>query len=546
MRNFSAITSYSRSTQPLGGYSPLRCVARNASLRSRRSLGSSVSSPQVGLRHTRENSTFVSSSLQFGTPMLHQRRLVSGFNKFEAVAYAGRPNNVSSAFNPLDLNLFDDPTGGLTAGPAEELPTADIASQVRLCVDAYSRSHFYLLYTPFVDVISIVLQRGLAPNVPRPGEVISRWFTDAVATLQNPKCVEESMGVRGWRLLCEGLDEFYEDAEAVMPLTAAVRRHGLPQHLLVPFMRQLAMELVLPARRRAALDILPGLILGLANGRAPPELGFPDSSASAAVSAKAAEEAQRKRAVIAADLFLSVGQETGNTDFAYLGIQLLRANSIPVSFSKQKQLTNVFAAATRIQNDWQMRASGQLVEVLPKWMDYYKSVFGDNMRAMKRLHEDATAVSEDGSLDKSHLLDTSPRIGVAVDKRGAEDAGTVKANAKEDGVHEFLDNHRAENSTHLAELRNCILQTVVSRKSSWCDGGNHLFGRFKRRKFLIPDSASEKEVVNFAEVPGTHLDGAGGSTSPLTDTHGGPLDEVPDGEADEFSRTDEGLEEWIV
>ncbi|RNF19286.1 uncharacterized protein Tco025E_04221 [Trypanosoma conorhini] len=382
-------------------------------------------------------------------------------NKFDAVGYAGRARNVANAFDALEMNLFDDPTGGLTAGPAEELSTTEIEHQVRLNVSAYSRSIFYLLYTPFVDVISVLLERGLAPNSARPGEVMCRWFTDGALTLQNPACVEEGMGPAAWRQLCEGLDAFYEDVEPVMPLTAAVHKHGLPEELLVPFLRQLAMDLLVPLRKRAVLEILPGLILGLANGRAPVALGFPTDN-------------QRARATIAADLFLGVGQETGNTDLAYLGIQLLRANDIPVPFPKQKQLTNVFSAATRIQTDWQMRVSGQLVEVLPKWMEYYKKVHVDNLRAMKEL-------------SGAHATTAAAQAEAAGEGAARNATATARTPSSvccghDDGLHDYFSSHRAENLLRLSELERRVLTSVRRREVAWEDDSNKLYYRFRRRR----------------------------------------------------------------
>ncbi|EAN83281.1 hypothetical protein C3747_90g165 [Trypanosoma cruzi] len=406
-------------------------------------------------------------------------------NKFDAVGFAGRSRNVANAFDSLEMNLFDDPTGGLTAGPAEELSTTEIEHQVRLNVSSYSRSIFYLLYTPFVDVISVLLERGLAPDVAHPGEMMCRWFTDGALTLQNPASVEEGMGAENWRQLCEGLDAFYEEVEPVMPLTAAVRKHGLPEDLLVPFLRQLSMDLLVPLRKRAVLEILPGLILGLANGRAPTALGFPTDS-------------QRARAIMVADLFLGVGQETGNTDLAYLGIQLLRANDIPVPFPKQKQLTNVFSAATRIHTDWQMRVSGQLVEVMPKWMEYYKKVHLDNLRAIKGLSEaDSTSAvkQEDDDGEGIDVLKEKRVIHAIGDGVNAAGKQTDKE-SNSDGVHGYFSSHRTENLLRLSALESQVLTAVRRRMVAWNDDSNKLYYRFRRRR-----SATEEPKVEETDVP---------------------------------------------
>lgn len=54
-----------------------------------------------------------------------------------------------------------------------------------------------------------------------------------------------------------------------MPLTRVVRKHALNESIYVPFFRQLAMNLVDVDKRRSTVAMLPGLVLGLANGRAP-------------------------------------------------------------------------------------------------------------------------------------------------------------------------------------------------------------------------------------------------------------------------------------
>ncbi|TPP40936.1 hypothetical protein CGC20_36435 [Leishmania donovani] len=289
------------------------------------------------------------------------------FSKIEAITldaeFRARMNDPLGT-TTLELNLLEDPTAGLATGPAEELTPTELETRVRVLVSGYTPSLYRLLYTPFVDVVAL-----LRPV--RPEEIMARWFTDGPATLKLPHATAEAMGKRRWNAFCRALEAHWATFEDVMPLTRVVQRHNLREELYIPLFRQLAMELVDPTKRASAVATLPGIILSLANGRAPRSLGLPES------------DTERVRLV--SNLFLGVAQETGNTDLAYLSVQLLRANDLPTPFSAQKQITNVFAAASRIETDWQMRATSLLIESYPKWLEYYKRVQLDNKVALEAL-----------------------------------------------------------------------------------------------------------------------------------------------------------------
>ncbi|AYU77619.1 hypothetical protein, conserved [Leishmania donovani] len=332
------------------------------------------------------------------------------FSKIEAITldaeFRARMNDPLGT-TTLELNLLEDPTAGLATGPAEELTPTELETRVRVLVSGYTPSLYRLLYTPFVDVVALLVKEGLAPTADaeilqssspsgsnsgsvattgggvgtgtvstslrpvRPEEIMARWFTDGPATLKLPHATAEAMGKRRWNAFCRALEAHWATFEDVMPLTRVVQRHNLREELYIPLFRQLAMELVDPTKRASAVATLPGIILSLANGRAPRSLGLPES------------DTERVRLV--SNLFLGVAQETGNTDLAYLSVQLLRANDLPTPFSAQKQITNVFAAASRIETDWQMRATSLLIESYPKWLEYYKRVQLDNKVALEAL-----------------------------------------------------------------------------------------------------------------------------------------------------------------
>ncbi|CBZ25217.1 conserved hypothetical protein [Leishmania mexicana MHOM/GT/2001/U1103] len=345
------------------------------------------------------------------------------FSKIEAITldaeYRARMNDPLGT-TTLELNLLEDPTAGLATGPAEELTPTELETRVRVLVSGYTPSLYRLLYTPFVDVVALLVKEGLAPTADaeilqssspnsssssgsvattaggvstrtvstslrpvRPEEIMARWFTDGPATLKLPHATAEVMGKRRWNAFCRALEAHWSAFEDVMPLTRVVQRHNLREELYIPLFRQLAMELVDPTKRASAVATLPGIILSLANGRAPRSLGLPES------------DTERVRLV--SNLFLGVAQETGNTDLAYLAVQLLRANDLPTPFSAQKQITNVFAAASRIETDWQMRATSLLIESYPKWLEYYKRVQLDNKVALEALQRGTVPTTSDES-----------------------------------------------------------------------------------------------------------------------------------------------------
>lgn len=399
-------------------------------------------------------------------PLLRERK---GLSKSEVVDLMSADGyDCDSHTHSLDLNLFEDPTGGLAASPAEELTTTEIDAQTRLLTSSYSEDLFHILYTPLVDIIHILVQQGVLPDTPspppphnysagadgstgrarRPEEEAASWFTDGAGTLKHPTQMRDAMGRQRYAALVDGLRAFYEPMHAVLPLPRVVAKYGVRGSLLIPLCRQLAMSLAEPERRRQTVTVLPGLILGLANGRAPGSMGLPDEHVT--------------RVMLVAELFLGAGQETGNTDLAYLAVQLLRANSIAVPFTFQKQMTNVFAAAARIETDWQMRATGQLVEAFPKWLDYFRAVQTSNWAAWQR---------QQGT--KAAPTVAVPSIGEAANATASTQRGsglckgTTAAAAAEAGgdssQHHYFTSRRPEEVQRVVALERNIEEAVMSR-----------------------------------------------------------------------------------
>nr|CAJ2470148.1 unnamed protein product [Leishmania braziliensis] len=384
------------------------------------------------------------------------------FSKLEAISLEAESRARLSdpiGTSTLELNLLEDPTAGLATGPAEELTPTELETRVRVLVSGYTPSLYRLLYMPFIDVVALLVKEGLVPTADaevlqssspsassssvttttggmsagtistslrpvRPEEIMARWFTDGPATLKLPHATAEAMGKRRWNAFCRALEAHWASFEDVMPLTRVVQRHHLREELYIPLFRQLAMELVDPTKRASAVATLPGIILSLANGRAPRSLGLPEN------------DTERVRLV--SNLFLGVAQEAGNTDLAYLAVQLLRANNLTTPFSAQKQITNAFAAASRIETDWQMRATSLLIESYPKWLEYFRRVQLDNMVALEALQRGpaATTSSESARAGGSDVTTAAPKSAKRAslpDKRHGKRSKGRTADSRRDG-----------------------------------------------------------------------------------------------------------------
>eukprot|EP00796_Vickermania_ingenoplastis_P007051 gene7051-4994_t len=337
----------------------------------------------------------------------------------------------------IEWNLLGDPSGGLNDGEsAEELSEHDLMEEIRSRQNSYQPEQFYLLFTPLIDIVSLMMDAQLLPENerrnskawrlqlqqqgaedngsemalpvstigPRPkgsraapdvaSRAVSHWFLDGESAIAKPTWTKEKMGQERYEKLVASLKAFYEPAEGVMPLTRVVRRHGLPEDLYVPFLRQISLDMYSGERRAATVKAVPGIVVTLANGRIAREaLQLP--------------EQDEERVLLVTALFMAVAHETGNTDLAYLAIQLLRAHGMTVPFTFQKQLTNVFSTASRIMTDWRVRSSGLLAECLPKWKEYLRRVRLEVRGNWTKEQRRALESMED---DESEDMSSMPRL----------------------------------------------------------------------------------------------------------------------------------------
>lgn len=225
--------------------------------------------------------------------------------------------------------------------------------------------------------------------------VVSNWFLDGQSALSRPDWTAQKMGPERYRIFITALKKQYESLEPALPLPRLLRRHPfLPYFILLPFLRQLSLDMHSTDRRAAAVKVVPAIIISLANGRVVPHyFGFPGTRGSSleevnsttdgtekAISTDATMSVEEQRVRLVTELFMAVAQETGNSDLAYLALQLLRANGLTVPFTLQRQLTNVFSTAARISTDWRVRSAGVLAECLPKWKAYWRRVKSDVCR----------------------------------------------------------------------------------------------------------------------------------------------------------------------
>ncbi|PWV04689.1 hypothetical protein C3747_145g124 [Trypanosoma cruzi] len=152
---------------------------------------------------------------------------------------------------------------------------------------------------------------------------------------------------------------------------------------------------------------------------------------------------------------------------------------------------------TRIHTDWQMRVSGQLVEVLPKWMEYYKKVHLDNLRAMKGLSEtDSTSAVKQGDDDGERIDVLKAKRAIHAIGDGVNAAGKqTDKESNSDGVHGYFSSHRTENLLRLSALESQVLTAVRHRVVAWNDDSNKLYYRFRRRRPATAEPNAEETDV---------------------------------------------------
>lgn len=318
-------------------------------------------------------------------------------------------------------SLTHDTNGCTTSKKEEEMN--DSHSPTDTTSISHDRSiHHYPSSPP--DVVS--LSKHARHISDRSSIAVSNWFLDGKSALARPRWTEEKMGPERYRIFTKALTQEYEKLEAAMPLSRFFRRHpSLPASLFIPFLRQLSLEMYSTERRAAAVKVVPGIIVTLANGRVVPQSfhlpgvdphtrvparsppGVSPSDGSASLREKNVDE---QRVQLITEMFMAAAQETGTTDLAYLALQLLRANGLTVPFTLQKQLTNVFSTASRITTDWRVRSSGVLAECLPKWKVYLKQVKGEVCNAWLKEEKETLLLQESQRPSSEHEKDKEEAI----------------------------------------------------------------------------------------------------------------------------------------
>lgn len=425
----------------------------------------------------------------------------------------------------IHWNLLADPSGGLSDGDgAEELPQHELMQEVDRRCAAHSTDVFHLLFTPLVDIIGVMYEEDLLPEQDKRKQsvatgrlddstggrvywdamtttkrqkrasmsdvslTVSRWFLDGPGMLAKPDWMRSTMGEERYTALLQAMRAHYRPMEEVMPLSRVVRSHGLDGKVFIPFLRQLSVELLDPMQRAAAAKIAPGIIISLANGRAPPkEWGLP--------------EGDTERIVVVTALFMAAAHETGNTDLAFLALQLLRAHDITVPFLLQRQLTNCFATSSRVQTDWKMRSSGSLSESLPKWLDYLKKVKTD-VRASHARSGRSSEDRDDHELEQQAQMFEPPsaeELPAPGDKRQKKQKG-VKGSALSSSGHGESKSSTTEQSQYFStdrrvsvtkELERNIKEYAMVRVKHW----SSLTGkRSERRRQQLTKAAADAAV----------------------------------------------------
>ncbi|CUG88409.1 Hypothetical protein, putative [Bodo saltans] len=276
----------------------------------------------------------------------------------------------------VDMSLYEDPSGGLSVSEATELGEKELRTEMAASLNAFDPVAYYVAFLPIVDTVSVLKDCGsnVVPAI-RPEVFISNCFHDPRSSLSNSNHLETAMGGDAFAAFSVSYLSWVSEMEQTMPLNRVLTRYNIPPTSGVQYSTFLrVVGCGLWSRnwdmKQTRLQQLPSIALSLCNGRAEAwaPTGFGND--------------EEKRLHFVAELLVALGQEIGNSSPAFLGIQLLRANNVEVPYRTQKALTNVFASIQRTKTDWELRGSGQLRDVVPKWLSkYFKKVEGDALAA---------------------------------------------------------------------------------------------------------------------------------------------------------------------
>jgi hypothetical protein len=294
----------------------------------------------------------------------------------------------------LVRSMFEDPSGGLSMANTVEMAPAEIEQLVSRSRGRYDPTVYGVLFTPLVDLLDIVLLHNIVPQV-KPEASLARWFADPQSLLRNPKTLRDAMGESCWGTFCDAVKAFCEQNDAASPLRRCCSKFGVNADAVVPFLRQLVLDVVCSTTDRAFVQqTVPSALLGLANGKGPPELKLP-------------VEANHCLHCVTW-LLISVSQEAGNCFVGLLGIQMLKAHNEEVPFAMQKALTNIFAASQRIRIDWDTRSSGKVHSHFRQLTEYIRQVGKDCRRNSLIPSLDSNRVAVTPAIGEAHQSAAQP------------------------------------------------------------------------------------------------------------------------------------------
>lgn len=293
----------------------------------------------------------------------------------------------------VDMSLYEDPSGGLSVSEATELGEKELRTLMAAAMNSFDPITYHVAFLPMVDTVGVMNDGGSAvlPQV-RPEVFVSNCFHDPRSALTSSTAnpfLRNAMGNDVYEEFSRLYLAWIRGVEETMPLARVVERYDIPiqsRSQYTTFFRVLGSGLWSRSwdTKQTGLQQLPCIALSLSNGRA-------EAWAPTGFNTTPGAPAEERHLHFVAEMLVALGQETGNSTPAFLGIQLLRANNVEVPYRTQKALTNVFAAIQRTKTEWELRGSGQLREVVPKWLSKY----------LKKVNEDALAAKASALLQPS-------------------------------------------------------------------------------------------------------------------------------------------------